>query len=305
MPPVPAPPYSGLWYRAIGALPAVAVKRQYDTAATFALAEDNKMGITKLAPTRLRLLASNGASSSTGPIQYQLQVAETATCASGTYVAVGSDTDWQMVDSTYYGDGAATSNVTSGLTDPGGFTFAAGQLKDTSDTTAAISLNASGFTEVEFAVKATSSATSGGNYCFRLYNTTTGAVFSTYTNYAQAQVNGITAINLLSFAATGYGESVRVNWQTAQEVENKGFDLYRATNLAGPYFKLNPKLMATASIGGEGRDYEFFDEVVSRGTIYYYKLEDVDVRGRTPRTDRCAWTGTGTGFRTTGRLPTG
>ena len=68
LPPVPAPHtvqwtvVSGYW-----CIAAVAVKRQYDTAATFALAEDNKMGITKLAPTRLRLLASNGASSSAGP----------------------------------------------------------------------------------------------------------------------------------------------------------------------------------------------------------------------------------------------
>ena len=48
-----------------------------------------------------------------------------------------------------------------------------------------------------------------------------------------AYVTAPTAIELVSFTATGAGAAVRVAWQTAQESENKGFDLYRATNPAG------------------------------------------------------------------------
>ena len=110
-----------------------------------------------------------------------------------------------------------------------------------------------------------------------------------------AYVTTPTAIELVSFTATGAGAGVRVAWQTAQESENKGFELYRATNPAGPFVKLNVQLIASGSVGGEGRDYEFVDTQVSRGTRYYYKLEDVDVSGTvTPHGPVCVdWDGDG------------
>ena len=265
---------SGEWATA-----GVAVKGTSFGIATFATNEDVKIGVSKGTPIRLRMMVSNGAASSTGQVQYQLQVAETGTCSSGSYTAVGSDTDWQMVNSAYFTDGAATTNVASGLTDPPSYSFTAGQLKDTSDTTGGINLYASNFTELEFSVQATDSATSLGNYCFRLYNATSGAVLNTYTNYATAKINGPTAISLLSFSATGAGDGVRVGWTTAQESENKGFNLYRAQSLGGPYVQMNPKMIPSQSLGGEGRSYEFIDTAVCRGAIYYYKLEDVDVSG--------------------------
>ena len=152
-------------------------------------------------------MVSNGSGASTGALQYQLQVAETGTCSSGSYTAVGSSTHWQVADSTYFADEDSTSNVASGLTDPGGYTFAAGQFKDASDTTYGINLGASQFTEIEFAVRPTASATGGGDYCFRLYNATSAAALNTYTNYGAARVLGVTAIDLLSFVAAGEGES--------------------------------------------------------------------------------------------------
>ena len=108
-------------------------------------------------------------------------------------------------------------------------------------------------------------------------------------------MSGVTAIDLLSFAATGDGEAVRVSWQTAQESENKGFNLYRGTSPAGPFEKLNGGLIPSGSVSGEGRSYEFVDTAVSRGTLYYYKLEDVDVSGTvTPHGPVCVdWDGDG------------
>ena len=249
------------------------------TTATDALAEDSKIGIAKSTTKRLRFLVSNTNSISSGSVQYQLQMQQTATCASGTYTAVPTTATlhWQIVDSAYITDAEATVDSTS-LTNPGGYTFVAGQLKDAGNTTAGITLNASQFTEMEFSVQATANATAGGDYCFKLFNST-GAALNTYTNYAQARVNGTTAIKLLSFAATGAGEAVRVGWTTAQESENKGFNLYRGSSPAGPFEKLNGGLISSGSVSGEGRSYEFIDTAVSRGAIYYYKLEDVDVSG--------------------------
>ena len=58
---------------------------------------------------------------------------------------------------------------------------------------------------------------------------------------------------------------------------------------------MNGGLIPSGSVSGEGRDYEFVDTAVSRGAIYYYKLEDVDVSGtHTPNGPVCVdWDGDG------------
>ena len=101
---------------------------------------------------------------------------------------------------------------------------------------------------------------------------------STFYNVG-AESAGPTAINLLSFTATGQGAAMGVTWQTAQESDNKGFDLYRGTSPSGPWVKLNSGLIPSGSVSGEGVSYTFIDTGVSRGRLYYYKLEDVDVSG--------------------------
>ena len=102
---------------------AMIVKQATVSQATFALGEDSKVGLEKESPIRLRFLVENTGAVSSGETLYQLEVAETGTCSSGTYYAVGGDTgagaDWEMVDSGYVTDGGATSNLSSVLTDPG------------------------------------------------------------------------------------------------------------------------------------------------------------------------------------------
>ena len=60
----------------------LAIKPGTVTAATFALAEDSKLGIAKTTPKRLRFLVSNTGTGSSAAA-YQLQAAETATCGVG------------------------------------------------------------------------------------------------------------------------------------------------------------------------------------------------------------------------------
>ncbi len=132
------------------------------------------------------------------------------------------------------------------------------------------------------------------------------SALGTYTNYAQAKVLGVTAIRLLSFSAQGEGAAVRVAWETAQEVENKGFNLYRAESPRGEFVKLNGRLIPSASGSGEGRSYRFLDSGAVQGHLYYYRLEDVDVTGtHTTHGPICVdWDGDGI-CRTTGRSRTG
>ena len=103
--------------------------------ATFALAEDARIGIEEEDPMRLRLQVSNEGELDAGSSAFQLQVAETATCSSGVYYPVGgtggAGAHWEIVATSNIAEPEATSNVPGGLTDPSGGTFVAGELKDT------------------------------------------------------------------------------------------------------------------------------------------------------------------------------
>ncbi len=160
------------------------------SSASWAADEDTKLnGLAKSANKRLRFLVDNTGTGSSDAVSYELQVAESATCGSGSYSAVDSSTHWNIVDSTYVTDGSASENVSGGLTDPGGSSWMDGELEDSADSTDAITLGASEFTEIEFAVQATASATDGGDYCFKLVNAAGGALDS-YTAYAQVRIAG-------------------------------------------------------------------------------------------------------------------
>jgi hypothetical protein len=90
----------------------------------------------------------------------------------------------------------------------------------------------------------------------------------------------VTAISLLSFTAKGEGSAVQVDWQTGQEVRNKGFNLYRGEGPGGGWVKLNSGLIPAAASGtGEGASYRFTDRPPVAGRLYYYRLEDVEVSG--------------------------
>ncbi len=73
---------------------------------------------------------------------------------------------------------------------------------------------------------------------------------------------------------------MQVNWQTAQEVSNVGFNLYRADSAAGRLYKINASLIPALSFSATGRSYGFVDSNVVLGNLYYYKLEDIDVYGK-------------------------
>ena len=67
---------------------------------------------------------------------------------------------------------------------------------------------------------------------------------------------------------------------TGTEIDNAGFNLYRATAVEGPYVKLNESLIPASGTPTEGSSYSYLDTVaIDPNIIYYYKLEDVDFNG--------------------------
>lgn len=88
-----------------------------------------------------------------------------------------------------------------------------------------------------------------------------------------------TAITLSEFYAEQVADYVLVTWETASELENRGFNLYRGTSLAGPLGQLNATLIPSQSQGNPGGFvYTWEDRAdLIPGTTYFYWIEDVDV----------------------------
>ncbi len=90
-------------------------------------------------------------------------------------------------------------------------------------------------------------------------------------------------IDLISFTAvrSDGGDSILVEWETATEVLNAGFYLYRAERKEGPYIKLTDALIPGEGSDIQGACYLYEDVDVDATTRYWYTLEDIDTYGIT------------------------
>jgi hypothetical protein len=88
------------------------------------------------------------------------------------------------------------------------------------------------------------------------------------------------AVGLVSFAAQGTARNIVLSWETASEIDNLGFNLYRADSEKGPWTQLNEELIPGQAPGSPvGGTYAFTDSNVRRGVTYYYRLQDVSLGG--------------------------
>ncbi|MBM2835504.1 MAG: hypothetical protein HW406_2665, partial [Candidatus Brocadiaceae bacterium] len=87
-----------------------------------------------------------------------------------------------------------------------------------------------------------------------------------------------TAVSLVNFKAKVNGDgSVTLAWETASEVDNAGFNIYRSKRTDGTYKKVNGKLIPAQGGGSLGASYSY-EDTPGKGT-FYYKLEDEDTYG--------------------------
>ena len=91
-----------------------------------------------------------------------------------------------------------------------------------------------------------------------------------------------TAVKLSSFTGVRQGNGVLLTWETASEIDNLGFKIYRAEQIDGERIQINPDLIPSMSPGSlTGNLYEFVDITLAMDITNYYWLEDVDIYGKT------------------------
>ena len=91
------------------------------------------------------------------------------------------------------------------------------------------------------------------------------------------------AVTLAGFSAVQQDNAVLVTWETASELGNLGFNLYRGSSPDGWDRQLNDVLIPSQAPGSpSGFTYTWTDQAdLTPGATYYYWLEAVDVNGAT------------------------
>jgi hypothetical protein len=85
-----------------------------------------------------------------------------------------------------------------------------------------------------------------------------------------------TAVQLMSFSASGSEGAVDLAWQTGSELDNLGFHLHRSLSPEGPWTRITSSLIPGLGHSPLGASYSWRDSGLVDGTRYFYRLEDVD-----------------------------
>jgi len=88
--------------------------------------------------------------------------------------------------------------------------------------------------------------------------------------------NGLYTVILTSFTAIGDDEVVWIEWETASELDNAGFYVWRSLSEDGTYSRVS-QFIPSEGDPLTGAFYEFEDTDVANGTRYWYKLETIDL----------------------------
>ncbi|HSH04960.1 MAG TPA: hypothetical protein VLL52_20770 [Anaerolineae bacterium] len=83
----------------------------------------------------------------------------------------------------------------------------------------------------------------------------------------------------LIIVGTEFGRqpTIQISWVTETEFDTAGFNIYRDTDPNGSFtHQVNEQLIPSQAEPDSGASYQFTDNNVEPGTIYYYRLEDVE-----------------------------
>ncbi len=123
-----------------------------------------------------------------------------------------------------------------------------------------------------------------GDHTLRLYANNTPTVYRVVV-YGQFYDSSL-PVTLSSFTVSSLPEANFLQWRTESEVNNLGFNIYKAAALENrpvsqlDFFRLNPILIQGAGNSNRATDYTYSDRAVQDDWYYWYRIEDVDFSGK-------------------------
>jgi parallel beta-helix repeat protein/predicted outer membrane repeat protein len=110
--------------------------------------------------------------------------------------------------------------------------------------------------------------------CKDSYQQTQSALDTCQTDLQTCR-NPVTRIALSALTATPSDEKVTLTWKTETEIDNAGFNIWRAEG----FVKVNDAVIPALGSAVSGSEYDFVDQWVLNGKRYFYLLEDIDSSG--------------------------
>ena len=74
-----------------------------------------------------------------------------------------------------------------------------------------------------------------------------------------------------------------LRWTMASEVDNYGFDVYRALSEDGPFERLTAKPIPGAGSSDVPTRYSYVDDTIAADTAYFYYVESIALDGQRER----------------------
>ncbi|MCA9361738.1 hypothetical protein KC906_00025 [Candidatus Kaiserbacteria bacterium] len=164
------------------------------TSRTSGIQDTSLTALQQETPVRIRFGISNEGSTSTFPTTLRLDYATSSGSCSVDLNWIDVDAtsdDWDMNDSTFINDGTNSTDISVGI---GGvdnensvFLSPNGGLRDTTSSIDSLTFLPTNWTEAEFSIIPTVSATEGQNYCFRLSDN--GVPIESYDQYPEVTIS--------------------------------------------------------------------------------------------------------------------
>jgi M6 family metalloprotease-like protein len=92
------------------------------------------------------------------------------------------------------------------------------------------------------------------------------------------EVTDLVAVHLAHLELNAEDNTAVLRWTTGYESDTEGFHVLRSEQMDGPFGRVNPELIPARG-GLAGASYEYRDAEVRPGGTYFYKLEEVVIRG--------------------------
>ncbi len=88
-------------------------------------------------------------------------------------------------------------------------------------------------------------------------------------------------VQMTGFTAMDSKEKgVILHWKTESEADCAGFHVWRSGTEAGPYDRITTSLIQAHGNSSTATDYTFIDKNVHDGILYWYKIEEISIEGK-------------------------